>query len=72
LEESLRVSNINLRTDLDAELGVTTTAISGAEENSLLKTLMDLSRREAEEQDQILKQEEEELQQILALSLIEK
>ncbi len=43
-----------------------------ASDDSVLKALMDLSRREAEERDQRLRQEEQELQQILALSLIEK
>jgi len=43
-----------------------------ASDDSVLRALMDLSRREADERDQRLRQEEQELQQILALSLIEK
>jgi hypothetical protein len=66
LEESLRVSSVSVRIDAEDETE------TEASDDSVLKALMDLSRREAEERDQRLRQEEQELQQILALSLIEK
>jgi hypothetical protein len=66
LEESLRVSSVSVRTDAEDETE------TEASDDSVLRALMDLSRREADERDQRLRQEEQELQQILALSLIEK